>query len=228
MTYFNYFTNFIIGTCLGSHALVFIIRTERFENTIFSTSHCDSCYYPLTFTDQIPLISYLLKKGKCTFCHDYIPIIFFYSELVFGFSTININFFSCNGLSTALLLYFLFLIALSDFYYQEFDISLLFIPSIIIFISPYGNFHYFNLSDWLILIIFLIILSIMTIKKKFGMGDILIVFLISMFWGVITCSHILLFSSILCLLFSLFSSQKKYPFVPFIFIGLICYINFYK
>jgi leader peptidase (prepilin peptidase) / N-methyltransferase len=61
---------FIFGTILGSFLSVVILRSITGEGWISGRSRCDSCRNPIAWYDNIPLLSYLLLKGKCRNCHE--------------------------------------------------------------------------------------------------------------------------------------------------------------
>ena len=60
---------FILGTCIGSFANVVIYRVPRGLNFAMGRSYCPCCRKILKFYDMIPIISWILLKGKCRFCH---------------------------------------------------------------------------------------------------------------------------------------------------------------
>ena len=64
----------IFGLCCGSFLNVCIYRIPRKESIINPPSHCPDCQKPIRPIDNIPLISYLLLKGKCRYCQGRIPI----------------------------------------------------------------------------------------------------------------------------------------------------------
>lgn len=59
---------FIVGAVIGSFLNVCIYRLPRQESIIVPGSHCPACGEPLKWFDNIPLISYLILKGKCRRC----------------------------------------------------------------------------------------------------------------------------------------------------------------
>ncbi len=75
---------FILGSILGSFYAVVGERLPKKENFINSRSHCDSCNHTLKFIDMIPIISYIIYKGKCKYCGKKIPKLLFVSELGTG------------------------------------------------------------------------------------------------------------------------------------------------
>ncbi len=53
---------------MGSFLNVCIHRLPRGENIVSPGSHCPSCLNPIKALDNIPLISFLLLKGRCRSC----------------------------------------------------------------------------------------------------------------------------------------------------------------
>ncbi len=59
---------FSIGTAIGSFLNVLIDRLPH-NKRIDGRSHCDHCHKTLSPWDLIPLISFLLLRGRCRYCH---------------------------------------------------------------------------------------------------------------------------------------------------------------
>ena len=64
---FPYFV-FFIGACWGSYANVCIYRWPRQLSTVSPPSHCFSCDKRIAWYDNIPILSYILLRGKCRNC----------------------------------------------------------------------------------------------------------------------------------------------------------------
>ncbi len=64
---------FVFGALLGSFLNVCAYRLPRGESIIFPGSRCPSCLTPIRWYDNIPLLSYLLLRGRCRFCKAPIP-----------------------------------------------------------------------------------------------------------------------------------------------------------
>jgi leader peptidase (prepilin peptidase)/N-methyltransferase len=62
------FVMFVYGSCLGSFMNVCIWRMPRNESVISSASHCTSCGESIKWYDNLPVISYLLLRGRCRHC----------------------------------------------------------------------------------------------------------------------------------------------------------------
>lgn len=82
---FNYFQAFVIGTCVGSFLNVVIYRLPLNLSIVKPRSFCPSCKNKLTWNENIPLISWLVQKGKCKNCNASISIKYPFIELVTGF-----------------------------------------------------------------------------------------------------------------------------------------------
>ena len=59
---------FILGCFFGSFFTVVGLRLPKHQDFIKKRSHCDVCEHDLSFLDMIPIISYVLLKGRCRYC----------------------------------------------------------------------------------------------------------------------------------------------------------------
>ena len=87
--YYFLFWICVIGLCLGSFFNVVILRSLSNESIVFPPSKCPKCGNKLYFWHNIPVISYIILKGKCYFCKEKIsiqyPLIEIITMLLFGF-----------------------------------------------------------------------------------------------------------------------------------------------
>ncbi len=63
----------VVGLIIGSFLNVVCIRTEREEDYVGGRSHCDTCDKTLSWYENIPVMSYLILRGKCRSCKIMIP-----------------------------------------------------------------------------------------------------------------------------------------------------------
>lgn len=75
---------FIVGLCIGSFLNVVISRAFSNESICFPGSKCPACQEPLKWYHNIPILSYLILKGKCAFCKDTISVQYPIVELITG------------------------------------------------------------------------------------------------------------------------------------------------
>jgi len=59
---------FALGAIIGSFLNVVIHRLPREESIVFPNSRCPSCGANISFYDNIPVLSYLILRGRCRNC----------------------------------------------------------------------------------------------------------------------------------------------------------------
>lgn len=78
---------FCIGAVIGSFLNVVILRAFSGESIVLPPSKCPKCNNKLKWWHNIPILSYLLLRGKCHFCHEKIsiqyPIVEFITGIIF-------------------------------------------------------------------------------------------------------------------------------------------------
>jgi len=60
----------LFGLVVGSFLNVVIHRVPRRESVVWTASHCPHCEEPIRPRDNIPLISYVLLRGRCRNCKE--------------------------------------------------------------------------------------------------------------------------------------------------------------
>jgi leader peptidase (prepilin peptidase)/N-methyltransferase len=106
-----------LGACFGSFSNVLIYRLPRNLSVVRPRSQCPQCATQVAWYDNIPLVSWLVLRGRCRACKAPIPVRYWLVELAgaacalvgvwrFGFGP--------EGLSASLLLLVLVDIALID------------------------------------------------------------------------------------------------------------------
>ncbi|MGE5172936.1 MAG: prepilin peptidase [Betaproteobacteria bacterium] len=60
----------LFGLVIGSFLNVCIVRLPRGRSIAKPPSHCPRCKEPIKFCDNIPIISFLLLRGKCRSCGE--------------------------------------------------------------------------------------------------------------------------------------------------------------
>ena len=75
---------FLVGISLGSFYNVVIYRFQRGMSLLFPSSHCPVCKHSIKWYDNIPIISYLLLRGRCRYCGTRISLRYPLVELSTG------------------------------------------------------------------------------------------------------------------------------------------------
>ena len=59
---------FAVGACVGSLINVLVYRLPRGLDVVTPTSRCPSCGTKLTWRENIPILGWVLLRGRCRFC----------------------------------------------------------------------------------------------------------------------------------------------------------------
>ncbi|MDI6815577.1 MAG: prepilin peptidase [Actinomycetota bacterium] len=78
------FVFFIFGLIIGSFLNVCAYRIPRNESIAYPPSHCPACGSDVKAIDNIPVISYLLLRGRCRGCRENISLKYPAIELLTG------------------------------------------------------------------------------------------------------------------------------------------------
>lgn len=101
---------FLFGAIVGSFLNVCISRLPRRESVVFPASHCPQCGGAIAWYDNIPILSYILLRGRCRSCRGKISFQYPLVELVNGLLTLSL--FRTFGPTPAFLVLFVFCCAL--------------------------------------------------------------------------------------------------------------------
>ena len=226
----------ILGLIIGSFSNVCIYRIPKNESIVFPASHCPNCHTPIKAIDNVPILSFLLLKGKCRKCGEKISIRYPVVEFLTG--AIYLLIFLIYGRSYQTLIYALLSSALIIISFIDLDVQIIpdeiSLPGIVIglalsFIVPYIS--YLNSLLGIIAgggIIFLIALAGLAIFKKeaMGGGDVKLSAMIGAFigWKYIIVSLFIGFfigaiAGILLILLKIRNRDDLVPFGPFIVLG---------
>jgi leader peptidase (prepilin peptidase)/N-methyltransferase len=84
-----------VGLVIGSFLNVVIWRVPRGESVVSPPSHCPACGHEVRPRDNIPVLSWLLLRGRCRDCETHIsaryPLVEAGTAVVFGVLTLAIG-----------------------------------------------------------------------------------------------------------------------------------------
>jgi len=75
---------FLAGLCVGSFLNVCISRLPTNRSLVWPPSHCLSCQAPIAWYDNVPVVSYLVLRGRCRRCGAPFSIRYMLVELATG------------------------------------------------------------------------------------------------------------------------------------------------
>jgi len=84
MTILNEIYAVLFGLTVGSFANVCIYRLPRDRSIVSPRSMCPRCGTRVRFYDNIPVLSFLILRGKCRQCGLAIPVRYLFIELLLG------------------------------------------------------------------------------------------------------------------------------------------------
>lgn len=85
---FFYLILFLLGLAAGSFLNVCVWRISRNLSVIKPSSFCPACEKKIYWRDNIPLLSYILLRGKCRHCAARISLVYPLVELATGLLTV--------------------------------------------------------------------------------------------------------------------------------------------
>ena len=237
----------ILGGLWGSFANVCIHRLPQNKGVVSGRSHCPKCKKEIVWQDNIPIISYLILKGKCRKCKRKISSQYPMVEMINILLFLIIYFLFGISLTTILLM----ILSLSFLITFFIDLKHFIIPNSLTFsmmilgfiksFDPNLNSIFPNYINSLIGglfgygVIFSIIFFYKQIRKKEGMGlgDAKLLAVIGFWFGWIAIPFVLFLSSIFALVSvipDLIKKNKKMtsqiPFGPYIILATIFYLVF--
>ncbi|MFX3674590.1 MAG: A24 family peptidase [Paenisporosarcina sp.] len=181
---------FLYGLIFGSFFNVVGLRLPKQKSIVKPPSQCPNCQRRLTFIDLIPVVSYILLKGKCRNCETKIHWVYPFMELITGilFTVAYLQ----VGLSIELIVALLFIsmliiISVSDLAFMLIPNKILIFFGILLIVGRIVS----PLNPWWDSIIGAIfgfgILLLIAILSKGGMGggDIKLFFVIGLVLGII-------------------------------------------
>lgn len=87
---------FLTGLCFGSFLNVVVLRAFSNESISYPASKCPKCQKPLYWWHNIPVLSYIMLRGKCYFCKSPIsiqyPIVEFVTAVLFSLAYLKFGF----------------------------------------------------------------------------------------------------------------------------------------
>ena len=243
---------FVFGAIVGSFLNVCIARIPSGQSVVSPRSHCPKCKAEIPLYNNIPLISYLILRGRCQSCHGDISLRYFIVELLMAL--LSFALFSRFGLSFVFVVTLVFVAGLVVISFIDLDVRIvpdvISLPGIILglVLSLIGFFLFGSasgvvpspLSSILGIVVgggFL--LATAWIYEKFtgvegmGGGDIKLLAMIGAFLGLPAIPITLFLASLVgsivgiaCMFWTGAGRRLALPFAPFLCSGAVAFIFF--
>lgn len=164
---------FLLGSIFGSFFNVVGLRVPKKISFATGRSACPTCEKTLSAHELIPIISFLIQRGKCRKCKTKIskiyPLTEFFTGILFALSYYKLGF-STELITALLLISMLMIIFVTDIKYMLIPnkVLLFFLPFLVVMrvITPLDPWH-LSLSG---AIVGYVLLAIIIIVSKGGMG----------------------------------------------------------
>jgi len=217
---------FLIGIAIGSFLNVVIYRVPLGKSIISPPSSCPKCGERIKPYHNIPILSWIILKGKCANCKEPISIRYPFIELITGILAILI-FYKMKSLDIFFIINFAIfatLLALSviDFDYKAVPDSLNLLALTLAFFSTSDIIT--NIKNALILMGFLSLIrfyvSFIIKKEALGEGDIIVAGTMGALLGIKLSLIAIFIASSIAIFPSLYQRIAKkdleLPFIPFL------------
>ncbi|MCF8130752.1 MAG: prepilin peptidase [Deltaproteobacteria bacterium] len=233
----------LLGLCLGSFANVCIYRIPQNKSIVHPASSCPQCGAKIRFFDNIPLISYLLLRGRCRGCN--VPISMRYPLVEILMAFLSLALFVRFGFQLQYIQFLVFAGTLVILSFIDFDYKILpdvltlpgiavgwmvsFLPGGISWVDSLIGLIAGGGSLYLVAFVY----ERITGREGLGGGDVKLLAMIGAWMGWMSLPLIVLMSSLGgAVIGSIFilaggkGARTQIPFGPFLSLGALCYLFF--
>jgi leader peptidase (prepilin peptidase)/N-methyltransferase len=164
MEFLIYIFSFVLGLIVGSFLNSVIYRLETGENFLKGRSFCPHCKHILSWKDLIPILSFLILRGKCKYCKKKIslqyPLVEFFTGILF---ILAVFIFGDQSFISLIFYWILTCFLLIIFVY---DLKHYLIPDRVIYPAifltlPYQSFKIWNFGHWNLFEVWNLVLGIL-------------------------------------------------------------------
>ena len=127
-----------LGAIFGSFINLVVWRLPIGQSIVKPRSYCPKCKHKINWRENIPLISWILLKGKCKFCCEPIPFRYFFVEvlsIILFLCSIYSNPTSFESVPDSILLVFGWILIVTLLTISIIDFEHLWIPQSLVFLG---------------------------------------------------------------------------------------------
>ncbi len=225
----------LLGLVMGSFGNVLIARLPKGESIVRPGSHCPKCQTPIKPWHNIPVLSWLLLRGRCAACGEAISIRYPLVELASGVIFAAIwwkSGASLFSIMAAMSFFLLFILSIIDLEYTAVPDHVN-LPALLFALAstPYFFLNFENallLAGGMALLRFFV--SWIFQKEAMGEGDVIVAATMGALLGVQGALVAIFVGSVISLPVALYARFKgrdpEIPFIPYLAAGaLIVYLS---
>ncbi len=232
-----YIIVFILGTVFASFLHLYAVRMLREESIVFPRSHCDNCNHVLKWYELIPIVSYIIQRGRCNKCSKKIGASSLIVEILTGLLFVIV--YMIYGFTYKTLLGFVIVMILISIFLTDFKSMIILDSTLIVGLILIYLLIYLDLGLWkglyksflygvfafVLMFIIKILGDALFKRESLGGGDIKLAFLMGSIlpYNLFLTSLIIASSSALpyALYVSVSKKTNELAFGPFLMIGLL-------
>ena len=210
----------IWGACLAS--FITAISWRMLNNvSLFSPkrSYCESCHRILCWWQLLPVIGWLLQKGRCHFCHSPINCYSAVSELVNGWLWYTMFIFNPLKIAALLVLSISLLICSATDYFNKWIQPIWLLGLFGLFLLLNQKWQRLRLVAAIAIMIGLLMLSYLT-GNGIGIGDIEFIAMLQLTTSLYFVATTILIAAGLGII-KLQNQNESLPFVPYLSLGIV-------
>jgi prepilin signal peptidase PulO-like enzyme (type II secretory pathway) len=227
----------LLGLCMGSFLNCLAWRMTHGESVLHGRSHCTSCGHELAARDLVPVLSWVVTKGKCRYCGTHVSMRYPVTELLCA--VVYASVFVCYGLSvqTVELIAFasvLLVLSLTDL--DEYLIpNATIVAGIVIRLAYVAYVGLSGQGDGLVMLrdtlvggfavavpvlVLALVMDRVLGRESFGGGDVKLLFVAGMYFGWQQCLFLIVLACVMGIVFGMLGQRdeggeaKLIPFGP--------------
>lgn len=227
---------FVLGLVMGSFYTVVASRLPKNESIVKPRSHCEECNHILKWYELIPIVSFVIQRGRCRNCHTKLSYMYPLIELLSGFlfsMSYALYGFSYEMIVFLIISSLVILILVSDFKYMIILDEPLIIGSILVLLLKllFFGFDTFSISlfSGLIMFIFMMLIKLFGDKafkrESLGGGDIKLVTVFGFIFAIRLSLASLVLAAFLAFPYAIYVSlgkkEREVPFGPFLIVACL-------
>ncbi|MBR3225172.1 MAG: prepilin peptidase [Atopobiaceae bacterium] len=215
----------VLGLCMGSFLNCLAWRMTHGESIMRGRSHCVDCGHPLAARDLVPVISWLVSRGRCRYCGKHVSVRYPLTEIICACGYVSILLaYGLSAETIELIAFFSVLLVLSLTDLDDYVIPNATIVAAIVIRLVYlvyggltGAFDLWPTLGWTLLngvvvavpvIILALVMDRVLGRDSLGGGDVKLLFVAGLYFGWQQCLFLLIVACIIGILFAFVGARS--------------------